>query len=666
MRHEVLLRTSSGRRSIIIDDDFCLSLGRSVYANRETVGLFLATWISLLSDSPLESNNKPYNLYKKFLHGISCNGLKATVVGYSDLAHKLVSQHTLMGSGSSIGDWIDDFKDTPVFFEYNRYYKTGDVRLLDFLYTFLNFGKKMEFVDPSFNEVAFRDWSNIEDELANRYLDPDIIDALRIIISGSLPPFSIDDARPKFGPGSVAERGVRGRICKIKQLQYDYLIDRFLFHGHIGMYGMGEDHGLTVQQIIPNPSMWTPDRGVSSRISWLIFRDKNLKVARSVCMEPNTLMYSQQLIEREFLRIIAKSQMSKFIDIRDQQRNRELSLFGSYTSEIDTLDLSAASDRLGLDLVKRIFPPSWLIPMLVTRSHSARLPDGTLRALLKFAPMGSALCFPTQCIVFASVCILSAAMYAYDTDTVDSAFNDWLSHNVSRVISMFSSSCSSYVRGFQPLAVYGDDICVDRRLTDTVKSILSSLGFVVNDQKSFTSSQSFRESCGGYYIDGHDITPLYFRVKTVRSFLSPNHVASQVHLINECFSKRYVRTYRFLIHSLMTWECRRRFKSKSQTKNSIPFVSDANQFGILCVEPKNSHLRSRFNKDYQRDEVRSWTITYDHKESTEDRDLLSSIDSYEHMRWWAGHTSNSLSEVHSSVARYDTGGSGLGWRWIPA
>ena len=99
-------------------------------------------------------------------------------------------------------------------------------------------------------------------------------------------------------------------------------------------------------------------------------------------------------------------------------------------------------------------------------------------------------------------------------------------------------------------------------------------------------------------------------------------------------------------------------------KNSIPYVSDTRQFGILATQPENKHLQSRENKNYQRDEVRVWTISYDYR--VDPGELFPIVDSYEHMRWWAGRTERAVTEDSSSVARYDTGGPGLRWRWIPA
>jgi hypothetical protein len=715
MKHEVFINTSTGRRTIIIDDDFCKSLSVPVGRNGDSVALFVSSWVALLADSPLTPGKKPLRLYYDFLSEIRARGIKATVVRYADLAHVLVSQHSNMGTGSSTGDWIDDFKNTPVFREYHEYYRTCDVTLMDFLYTFLNFGKKLDYVDESFNSAAFRSWSDVEKRLSNlSFAECDIL-SLKTILQQLLPTFSWDVAYPKFGPGSVSERGVRGRICKIRNLAYDTLIDRFLLNGHIGNYGYSADSGLSIDRIIPDPSNWHPARGSSSRSSRLQFVPKNLKVARSICMEPNTLMYFQQAVLSRILELMRASSFSRFINLENQQRNRDLALFGSFSSEIDTLDLSAASDSVHIDLVKKIFPPSWQIPMLVTRTHEVITHDGT-KTVHKFAPMGSALCFPTQCLIFASVCILSACITTYESefnndnqDYIDavpqsgtfpsgngqvrecsdaskvpdecspvskglynpsdgsrtSVWFRWLQRNLRRVVNSFSIKEKPYrspgFSGFQPLAVYGDDICVDFRLTDVVKAILLRTGFVVNNDKSFTGSQSFRESCGGYYLCGVDISPLFYRVKGVRSrYLSAAHIASQVHLINECKRKRLYTIYRFLHATLMDV-----LKPASYSKTPIRYVDNPEEFGILANNPVNSHLQRRLHVGYQRYEVVSWTITYTQK--LDPRGTLPSVERYEYMRWWSSRRGEAVpTDSTEPAARYDTRCPGVRWRWTPS
>jgi hypothetical protein len=659
----VRYRTSSGVKDFTVDDAFlsALSVGEE---NRDLVAIFITSWVALLSDSPLDRNKKPAKTYRRFIDEIAALGLKQTVIRYSNLAHQIVKSSTIYGAGSLTGDWIDDMKTTPVFYEYHRFFQTGDPVLLDYLYTFLNFGKKLDYVDASFSEVAFRDWTGIETKLRSHVYDASDTTALQSILRVLLPRFQIEDFRPKFGPGSVSERGVRGRIGKIQSFQFDPLVERFFFHGYLGRYGMGDEFGLDASKVIPDLDSWSSDNK-AERIARLRFVPKNLKVARSICMEPNTLMYFQQGVMREMLRLLGRSSFSRFIDINDQVRNTALARYGSYTGSIDTIDLSAASDSVGLRLVRKIFPASWLIPLLVTRSHSTFAPDGSSIRLEKFAPMGSALCFPTQCIIFTAVCIYAACLYCFEHySDMAIPFEDWLTdENIRKVVRSFMDEPADDSTNFQPLAVYGDDICVDFRLTPIVTAILDRLGFSVNGDKSFVGSQAFRESCGGFYLNDYDITPVLFRVRGVRRKVTAAHVASQVQLANSLYRAGRFNTASYLRRCLDEW---------GGGKLPLPYTTDDRYFGHLCREAHNGHLKARMSPDrrafngnnYQRLEYRVWTISYDSRESG--TDVLSALDNYEYMRWWSNRTSKMSAETDQAVARYDTSGSRIRWRWIPA
>lgn len=661
---EVRLRTSKGQHLFVIDADFCKLCGVSP-ENYDGVSLFMVSWLALLSDSPLNSAAccKPLKTYQIFLDRIKSHGLKATVIEFANLSHKLMSQHMLMGQSSSIGDWIDDFKDTPVFFEYNRYFKTGDASLLRFLYTFLVFGKKLDYVDPEFETTAFRSWLGIEEKLATiQYSDTDV-DVLSSILRIVLPKFSVDKFFPKFGPGSVAERGVRGRISKVELFEYDRVIDRFLYHGLIGKFGYGEDSGLVAEKTAPVVDFNDSDRRASSRVARLMFVPKDLKTSRSICMEPNVLQYYQQGVLSVMMELVGKSQFSKFINLESQERNRRLAYEGSYTSLVDTIDLSSASDCLSYELVKAVFPPSWQIPMRVTRSSSSWLPNGDQHPLKKFAPMGSALCFPTQCILFTSVVVYAACLYTYSTTPYAGTFLEFVEHNVHTIIHGFCHDVS-YRREtwlFQPCSVYGDDICVDTRLTPYVMSILDRLGFIVNTTKSFTGSQSFRESCGGFYLDGSDVTPIYYRVKKVnRRRLSAEHLASGIALANAAYTSGYKNLYRCVLRTILYWNCRQR--SSTSDKNAILFKEvGSDDFGVIAKCPSNTHLDVREHKDYQRTERKAISITYDYK--LEDHN--ESVEAYEYMRWMASRYRSSSTWESSQVLRSDTGGARLRWRWTP-
>jgi hypothetical protein len=562
-----------------------------------------------------------------------------------------------MGTSSFAGEWMAEFENTPVFFEYNHYFKGNDPAAFSYLYTFLNFGKKLDYVDDDFNETAFRGWLDIEARLADLKFSNDDLTSLRQIIGELLPHPKGRELWPKHGPGSVSDRILQSVVQKHHAMTFDYTIDRFFFHGQYGMYGDGEELGFSPDRVLPDLEKWRPQEMRSRLPARLRFVPKSLKVARSICMEPATMMFFQQAVARQLSEAIEESPFSKFIKLRNQERNQRLSLYGSYTGSIDTIDLSSASDSLSYELVKAIFPFAWRIPLQVTRSSTVLLPDGKLHPIRKFAPMGSALCFPVQCIVFAAVCIYATFLYKRGYPLGQPAFMSfWDVASTWKSISTRLLPYSKRSNMTQPLAVYGDDICCDENITPYVKSILGRLGFSVNEDKSFVGSQAFRESCGKYYLNGHDVTPLHYRVKGVRSKLTPNHVASQVHLINESRSRDFERLRGFLIHAMREW----RMPAKLG-RFSVPFVlPDSTEFGIHSSDPSNSHLEERENADLQRGEWKVWTISYDRLYSSD-----YSHEKYSYMRWWATRNDCSVEALPGSRNHSAAAGCRVKWGWTP-
>lgn len=70
---------------------------------------------------------------------------------------------------------------------------------------------------------------------------------------------------------------------------------------------------------------------------------------------------------------------------------------------------------------------------------------------------------------------------------------------------------TAYFRGIAGvISVYGDDIIVPTEMAEDLVWVLKFFGFQTNPEKSFWNG-SFRESCGGHYDNGVDITPFYIR-----------------------------------------------------------------------------------------------------------------------------------------------------------
>ncbi len=218
---------------------------------------------------------------------------------------------------------------------------------------------------------------------------------------------------------------------------------------------------------------------------------KTLKTPRTISVEPSYMMLMQQSIAKPLM-VYLESERFGFQSIRftDQSVNRSLARLGSRDGSLCTIDLKDASDLVDYDLVENIFrgvAPTFMQMIADCRTTTAKLPCGSIVPLKKFSSMGSAMCFPIESMVFFTI-----VMYA-------------LVKSTGRV-----PSRSLLRRLSKKVAVYGDDIIVPAKMAPVVMETLEDFGLRVNYDKSFHTGL-FRESCGGDYYNGVDVTPAYVR-----------------------------------------------------------------------------------------------------------------------------------------------------------
>lgn len=660
-------------------------------ANNDICSLFITSWVSVLNDSPLQSaKDRPVRAVTRLLREIRVDGLQVVIKRYAGYADRMMRSASLIDSTHPQGEWMPEMVRTPIMREYHEWYLTGEPELFAWMLTFCLFGKKVDVDDPALRDAAFRSWLQVEDRLSRLTLNPDLLKGLRIILDKLLP--RIPEVPYKFhhGTGSVAERQVWGSLMKTSVLHDNPKLRKaFFMPNSINGFGMlsGAEESAEFASLIDS----TKD-SIDNSLWRLVAKDQSKY--RSICMEPAVFMAAQQGVRHWLMAMIRHGVGRRFIRISDQGRNRALARYGSETGKIDTIDLSSASDSVSKDLVHAIFPSRVAFYLLATRTSLVDLGDSTpLMRVKKFAPMGSAVCFPTQCLVFAAASIYAAVCHrsgAPEGFVLDASYiTDKRVHDA---INSFSAEVSpGSTRKYEPLGVYGDDIAIDCRLSGHLMSVLTLLGFEVNSSKSFRGEQAFRESCGGWFIRGVEVTPLLFRVKRYTGVGTPEHLASVVDGANNALDHGY-RYYRMVLvrHAL-----RVPIEGVSQRRlNPIRFSLDGSGLSIKSTAPTNHHLtwsypvvanrilpahkKKRMADITQCECVRSLMLTRSEESvafynSVRDGDIEEAKPQYqrhEYYRWyrdWSGRSTPSEPTDEDDVppAKMDTRGTRLVQGWTP-
>lgn len=289
---------------------------------------------------------------------------------------------------------------------------------------------------------------------------------------------------PKHGPGQTAEYISGNR--KYAQRSWFERLEPFFPSDSYLMSCVSqledEDEGIESVQYVSAENEWP------ARVSLV---PKTSKGPRIIAMEPVCMQYTQQALARYIIDAIERYPItSGHINFGDQQVNRRLALSASRDKSLATMDLSSASDRVPLSMVRLMLRsrPLLLEAIEACRSNAAQLPDGRIISpLAKFASMGSALCFPIEAMYFFTV-ILTALMGEAN----------------------FPVTLRNLIEVSRNVYVYGDDIIIPVDKVDIVAETLVSYFCKVNAQKSFWKG-NFRESCGMDAFNGECVTPTYLR-----------------------------------------------------------------------------------------------------------------------------------------------------------
>lgn len=204
---------------------------------------------------------------------------------------------------------------------------------------------------------------------------------------------------------------------------------------------------------------------------------KNETTRRTIAIEPSGNM-AMQLAAGSYLegtlRMVG-------LDIRSQQPiNKAMALRGSIDGSIATIDLKSASDMFSLYLIRLLYPKRWYQLLTAIRSEEIDTVDSGTVKLNMMSTMGNGFTFPLMTLTIVSL------IYAYRRVAGGpNLYIDWKS-----------------------TAVFGDDIIVPVHEYGVCKRTLEEAGLIVNSDKSYFSGP-FRESCGGDYYEGYNVTPFY-------------------------------------------------------------------------------------------------------------------------------------------------------------
>lgn len=322
---------------------------------------------------------------------------------------------------------------------------------------------------------------------------------------------------PKHGPGKTADKLLGNK--KYTQLEWPRRLENVFPFGENAIPNWRFNYLLDSVNIL-EPGNERPVR--------VVLVPKTLKTPRIIAIEPTCMQYMQQALAEKLMRDLEFGGLPfRIIGFTDQKPNQLMALEGSSSGELATLDLSEASDRVSNQHVRAMLKhfPHLSEAVDATRSRKADVPGYGVLRLAKFASMGSALCFPVEAMVFATIIYLA------------------LEHDAKH---RFTKKDINSFKG--RVRVFGDDLIIPTDSMSTVVRYLEAFGLKVNTAKSFGTGK-FRESCGKEYYNGHDVSIVRVRSVLPSSLSDTDETISTVSLRNRFYEAGLWKT----AHWMDTW-----------------------------------------------------------------------------------------------------------------
>lgn len=375
--------------------------------------------------------------------------------------------------------------------------------------------------------------------------------------------FDPSDIVPRHGPGSVAggeeydQKYHWSTFYRLLDEEYPYGDYFYLSYSHL------------VDRLWPLGNLKEADAGFAR----VVAVPKDSRGPRLISMEPLEYQWIQQGLGRALVDWVEHHPLTAgYVNFTDQQCNRDLALYASLTQVFDTLDMKDASDRVSCNLVKALFPPRIWRKLNATRTVGTEVPRrGGVYTLVtrKFAPMGSALCFPVEALVFWALSVAT--------------LNPEVCYASARVIPHEKQ-----------VYVYGDDMVVPHGKLCQLKPVFEELDLRFNEDKCCTETW-FRESCGCDAFRGEMITPV--RIKHVG--LSPNALVAMCEYARAFSILGYDNVADYLVGYVVSekgpipWDA----SGKLMLSRHCPHEELAQELNLKT-------FASRFNPTYQRLEIK--------------------------------------------------------------
>lgn len=418
--------------------------------------------------------------------------------------------------------------------------------------------KLRSYIQTEAEAFEHRDGVHTEDYTQIVLLAQDLIHKL-------LRKFDVKTIRSKHGPGAVATGERADQKWTFKRL-YSSIHAVFPYPEYY-FYNFRDflDRVLLFQQLE------LCDTGVSKTI----LVPKDYRGPRVIDEQPLEYQFIQQGMRVALYEHLETHPLTAgHVNFTDQTVNQHLAYLGSLDGSWETLDFKDASDRNSTSLVRLLWArvPHVLRALLATRTNHTMLPGGEIMPLKKFAPMGSALCFPVMAVNIWALTI--AAMR-------------WRLKWPLR-------------RCLEKVYIYGDDLIVATGLSELVLRHLPAFGFRVNVEKSYTTGP-FRESCGLDAFRGINVTPQ--RVRTLWNHekrLQCEELVSWVEYANGFYTAGYWQSAQYLRQCIQ--------RRASFFIPSAMHTSSCTLSWKFFTQGKSGLGRSRWNRDLQRAEHKAPSI----------------------------------------------------------